>query len=863
MNSPNNPESTNCFSPQLAPTLTRLVSAPDQHAASRQPDWPSGYTVLDEFLVERVLGRGGMGTVYAVRHLPTQQQFAAKRAHLTTEAARIAFLAELQTWIDLPEHPHLTNCRFFRTLGEDVLLFTDLADGGSLADQIGPALQKDIARILDIAIQAAWGLHAVHQLGIVHQDVKPGNLLLWSDGTLRVTDFGIARARAGIASQSSAANPPGQVERAAATDDHRLTTLYTAGAMTPAYCSPEQFARTSVSRRTDIWSWGITVLEMFAGRPLTLERGGQSADEIFRTMSHNGSLPGDVAVVLARCFQRRPADRWANLAEVAEELVALYGARLGRPYPRAWPEPPRRQHPPFTLECPVNRNVPWDLPRQWLSLAYTAAGRDPTEVETLLPAYSGTLRAQMVADLNAYTQAQRMLEECVATNSSLLVDLATLCGQRAHIHHKLADMRGALSSAETAIRYWEQVVQTDPQKQPEHVASLMAAYRFHAQLLRQSGEFESACRRYEQSIELARSHQHANAPAVQSERANALIGQGLTLRLLERHHEASRLIDDAIDRLQRLIGQIPTLANDLARAYLAKAREFSNRAEYDQAAALCDQAIALLRQATPQPGQPDLRPELARAIEQRADVARKANPKGGEALALCDEAIGIWERLVNGEGRPELMHDLARSYQGKAKALVLQHRFLEAVRLCEQATAIHYRLVHIEGRIDLHNELAWSLFHWANTLYHAGQLDVASQRCDQAIELWQRLIGQEQRSELFPGSARVYYLKAKLVQLANRPREALDWINQAIEVWRAVLANHDKHASITALLHARLTRAECLSALDQVQHAYNEVSEILLECQKHSQQFAPEDLRSLLAQAEQLQTQLAGRLPPD
>ena len=173
MNSPNNPESTNCFSPQLAPTLTRLVSAPDQHAASRQPDWPSGYTVLDEFLVERVLGRGGMGTVYAVRHLPTQQQFAAKRAHLTTEAARIAFLAELQTWIDLPEHPHLTNCRFFRTLGEDVLLFTDLADGGS-------------DRLLDALV--AWGepaairarLRAMAEAGADHVCLVP----LATDGSM-------------------------------------------------------------------------------------------------------------------------------------------------------------------------------------------------------------------------------------------------------------------------------------------------------------------------------------------------------------------------------------------------------------------------------------------------------------------------------------------------------------------------------------------------------------------------------------------------------------------------------------------------------------------------------------------------------
>jgi serine/threonine protein kinase len=81
-------------------------------------DWEPGQTLLNDFLVERVLGEGGMGKVFLVRSKSSPTSFAVKRMRVAGETARRNFLAELQTWIDLPEHPHLTACRFFRSLGE-------------------------------------------------------------------------------------------------------------------------------------------------------------------------------------------------------------------------------------------------------------------------------------------------------------------------------------------------------------------------------------------------------------------------------------------------------------------------------------------------------------------------------------------------------------------------------------------------------------------------------------------------------------------------------------------------------------------------------------------------------------------------
>jgi len=221
-----------------------------------------GHALVDDFVVERVLGEGGMGKVYLVKSRTTQMRFAVKRAKGLSESARRNFLAELQTWIDLPEHSNLVTCRFFRTVGDEVLIFADYVEGGSLKEWIdsrklyegGPA--KALERMLDVAIQFAWSLRCVHELGVVHQDVKPGNVMMTTDARavvqglkVRVTDYGLARAQ-----MSAGERYIPELGR---------TVLVSSGGFTPAYCSPEQIKKgLSVTRKTDIWSWGVSVIEV-------------------------------------------------------------------------------------------------------------------------------------------------------------------------------------------------------------------------------------------------------------------------------------------------------------------------------------------------------------------------------------------------------------------------------------------------------------------------------------------------------------------------------------------------------------------------------------------------------------------------
>jgi hypothetical protein len=334
-----------------APSLAK------QSKPVQRESWGAGQLILRDFIIECELGEGGMGKVYQVRSQSTGQRFAVKRTKVGDPASQRRFLAELQTWIDLPEHPHLTACRFFRTMNDEVTIFAEHVEGGSLASRIRARSLTRLDEMLNMAIQCAWGLHAIHEHGVVHQDFKPGNVLLskppgdsvakkidmaipeapskymvhyWS--VAKVTDFGLARARK-VTGETGGA--PGQ------------SILVSAGGMTPAYCSPEQERGDPLSRRTDIWSWGVSVLEMFIGK--VSWRSGTDAPEVLEDYLASGGksigfsgMPKGLVEVLRGCFQRNAAERWSNLALVAEALQWIYSRALGQAHPRTFLERPIR-----------------------------------------------------------------------------------------------------------------------------------------------------------------------------------------------------------------------------------------------------------------------------------------------------------------------------------------------------------------------------------------------------------------------------------------------------------------------------------------------------------------------------------------
>ncbi|MER8226372.1 protein kinase [Streptomyces sp. NPDC094143] len=309
--------------------------------------WHIGDRIADTYEIRAVLGEGGMGVVYRVRHLGWDTDLAVKSPlapGMRDGASREQFIREAETWVGFGPHPHVCTCHYVRTLDGVPRLFVEYLDAGSLAQWIadGRLYQGSsgdvMARVLDIAIQAAWGLIHAHGQGVVHQDVKPANILLDSAGSVKITDFGLARAQPPVDPSTAPANGGG----VPVGTHHTLRVSY--GGMTRAYASPEQYARSAVGRRSDVWSFAVSVLEMIVGG-ITWGAGPAAGAVLaalradgFRARAAGVEVPAALDDLLARCLRPDPAAR-PDMAQVAGELTDLYAAIAGDRYPRSLPRP--------------------------------------------------------------------------------------------------------------------------------------------------------------------------------------------------------------------------------------------------------------------------------------------------------------------------------------------------------------------------------------------------------------------------------------------------------------------------------------------------------------------------------------------
>lgn len=323
----------------MAPSRTRGTVSFPQNVERAFRDWQVG-EVIHQYEVQDILGKGGMGIVYKVYDSRAHTLMAVKRPLpqcFRSQRDKEIFIREVKTWINLVPHPHILRCFYVQELEGIPCPFAEYIDKGSLKKSIRErdlyecGEQRALERILDIAIQFAWGLHAAHEQGLVHQDVKPDNVLLTAEGIVKVSDFGLAKACALIASRS------GSVQGRQATQE----SLPVSGGniMTQAYCSPEQAALRKLTRKTDIWSWAVSVLEMFTGG-VTWKYGPLTAAVLKQEQNEKPwavHMPEAIRELLLRCLQQEPRLRPATMAEIAEKLVKIYAQLLGSSYARAQP----------------------------------------------------------------------------------------------------------------------------------------------------------------------------------------------------------------------------------------------------------------------------------------------------------------------------------------------------------------------------------------------------------------------------------------------------------------------------------------------------------------------------------------------
>lgn len=271
---------------------------------------------LGPYEVTSLLGAGGMGEVYRARDTKLNRDVAIKVLPelFATDNERLArFTREAQTLASL-NHPNIAAIYGI----ENGALVMELVEGEDLSEHIarGPF---EIPEALGIAQQVADALEAAHELGIVHRDLKPANIKVRKDGTVKVLDFGLAKAISPEAS-SGVSNP---------SNSPTLTARATQMGMiigTAAYMSPEQARGKAVDRRADIWAFGVVLYEMLTGRRLF--SGDEISDVLAAVLRQDVDLttlpagvPASVRRLLRRCLEKDPRKRLSSLGDARLELA--------------------------------------------------------------------------------------------------------------------------------------------------------------------------------------------------------------------------------------------------------------------------------------------------------------------------------------------------------------------------------------------------------------------------------------------------------------------------------------------------------------------------------------------------------------
>ncbi len=280
-------------------------------------------TKIGAYDVTAPLGAGGMGEVYRARDTKLDRHVALKvlPEAFTADPDRLARLEREAKMLASLNHPNIAQIYGVEENRGSRALVLELVEGPTLADRLdrGPI---PLDEVLSIALQIARALQSAHEAGVIHRDLKPANVKVRPDGTVKVLDFGLAKA---LDTAPPAPEVDSDMTATLTASMTRMGTGLVTG--TPAYMSPERFEGQATDTRGDLWSFGVLLYEMLAGERLFA--GETVAQVVARVIDRELDLsalpaatPAPVRRLLGRCLERDPRRRMRDAGEAISDLEA-------------------------------------------------------------------------------------------------------------------------------------------------------------------------------------------------------------------------------------------------------------------------------------------------------------------------------------------------------------------------------------------------------------------------------------------------------------------------------------------------------------------------------------------------------------
>jgi serine/threonine-protein kinase len=796
-----------CDDPTVRAQVQRLLRAHDradgildrpvqEGAEASLPRRIGAYRLLD------VIGRGGMGTVYRAERADGQfeQQVALKlmRPGLSPTATE-RFHAERQILASL-EHPHIARLLDGGvTDGGRPYFVMEHVDGQPI-DRYCDTHKLSVDARLQLFTMVCEAVQAAHQSLVVHRDLKPGNILVTEEGTVKLLDFGIAKLLRGDAALRSLTQ----------SGDH---------VMTPEYAAPEQVRGEPVTTATDVYQLGLVLYELLAGQPP------------YRLTNRT---PSEVERVICEEVPTRPSTAVTHAASEAAQVSAARGTRP-EPLRRALQgdldaivmtalrkEPGRRYGAVQQLQADIERHrdgrpiTARDDSLRYRVRKYTRRHSTPLAVAAafvlLLVGYAVTVTAQnrkIAHERDKAEQVTSFLTELfeasdpreargdTVTARELLargVERAEALDDQPLVQAQVFDVVGrvyrSLGRYEQAQQYIERALSLRRERLQGPHPDLAASLNNLAEAHEGQGDFEAAEALYREALAMRKRLHGSNHALVAASQHNL----GELLLEQAQYDEARPLLRASLATRRALLGDVHV---DVAVSLNSLGLLHWETGAYDEAERLLREALAMRREL--------LGPEHPEIVWSLNGLALVLEDQGNleQAEALYREAVAM-SRQLYGEAHPEV----AVALNNLAGIIADQGDVRQAETLYREALAMDRRMLG-----DDHPRVAVGTNNLAALLLKKGEVQVAASMYREAIDRFRRAFGEAHPHVAYPllGRARVLLDQERHAAAERAAREALALRQDALppdhwllaetrSVLGASLAGQQRYAEAESLL---------------------------------------------------------------